>query len=66
MKFYAVIDPYDTIPEMHDEADLINNNIGLPAPASWARDFGEGATSFEQHPSYIYLGERGLPCHLDR
>jgi hypothetical protein len=38
LKTYAVIDPYDTIPEMHDKDDLIKNNMtyGLIQPAATA------------------------------
>ncbi|MBN1994238.1 MAG: hypothetical protein JW953_16190 [Anaerolineae bacterium] len=49
-KIYAVIDPFDTIPEMHDEADLINNNLAYGLVQLAATNFADMSLVAEQPP----------------
>jgi hypothetical protein len=49
-KIYAVIDPYDAIPEMHDEDDLINNNTAYGHIQLAATNFADMGLVAEQPP----------------
>lgn len=49
-KIYAVIDPFDTIPEMHDEADLINNNMAYGLVQLAAANFADMGLVADQPP----------------
>jgi PKD repeat protein len=49
-KIYAVIDPYDTIPEVHDEDDLINNNMAYGLIQLAAANFADMSLVAEQPP----------------
>jgi PKD repeat protein len=49
-KIYAVIDPYDNIPEMHDEDDLINNNMAYGLIQLAATNFADMGLVAEQPP----------------
>lgn len=49
-KIYAVIDPYDAIPEMHDEDDLINNNTAYGHIQLAVTNFADMGLVAEQPP----------------